>query len=146
MQSYFERYFLDLQHHFREQVRNLGNYWLQETEAGIAWSQRIAESEQRGGVGARAVTVDRPTAPDHILRWNEQNGLEFTLHHAVDFYKKILIAVETDNIEAGTIGWLAMDDDQFWLNNLTNVALELILLYVQAEGLHMFYMLFCPYR
>ncbi|KAA8892554.1 hypothetical protein FN846DRAFT_915274 [Sphaerosporella brunnea] len=27
-----------------------------------------------------------------------------------------------------------MHDDQFWLDNLTNVALELILLYVQAEG------------
>jgi hypothetical protein len=44
------------------------------------------------------------------------------------------MTVETEEVLVGFIGWIANDDNQFWLQNLIDVALRLIFIWVQVEA------------
>ena len=125
---YFERTHSNNQNYLRHKIRQYGEHFLNETAAGKAWRSQLKS------LGAGSVFVDTPTAPTDLMLWQGLQGIEFTRFHCIDFWKKFLVTCDTEEADEGYIGWLAGDNDGFWLDNLTNVALKLILLYVQIEG------------
>ena len=113
--SYFERTYSNNQGHLRHQIKQYGEHFL-------GW-KGVAHTVD--DLGASSVFVDTPTAATDFV-WQ---GIGFTKFHRIDFWKKFLTTSDT------YIGWLADDNDGFWLDNLTNAALNLILLYVQLKVL-----------
>ena len=130
MYSYFERTFVGHQNWIRNQVKLFGDQWLN-SECGQAWRRQIADIP----IGATNTKFESPESPWDLLCWKGLNGIHFTKLHAIEFYEKFLQVVETDDDRKGdTIGWLECDLSGFWLDELTNAALRLILSYVRVEG------------
>jgi hypothetical protein len=134
VRTYYDKCYGRNQEYFRSKVKQYGNFWLHETEAGQAWRKQLAELDVTTGVGRSSLQVECPKSPQDLLCWQGLKGLEFTKYHASDFYMRYLVAVETEVVDPGYRGWLADDDSMFWLQNLTDVALRNILAYVVVEG------------
>ena len=133
MYTYFERSFANHQNWLRNQIKLFGEQWLN-SECGQAWKQHIADVDA-SPMGTANLKFESPESPADLLRWKDSNGIQFTKLQAIEFFKKFLQVVETDDDGTGeTIGWLEGDSSDFWLEELMNVALKLILAYVCIEG------------
>lgn len=132
--TYFEKSYDKVLIHYREMIRRYAYFWINETEAGKAWVSHIRTQEENMVAGTS--NIDQPLTPKDLLEWHGYKGMQFTKMHAIHFYARSLMFCETDNASEGDayVGWLSGDNNQWWLCNLTNVALELILWYIQHVG------------
>lgn len=135
MYAYFDRSFIGYQHWIKNQVKLFGDSWLS-CECGLSWKRQIIDM-RASPLGTTNTKFEFPESPADRLTWKGLNGIQFTKLHVIEFYKMFLQVVETDDDGKGeTIGWIESNSLGFWLDELTNVALRLILPYASIEGKH----------
>ena len=137
---------------FTDMVKKYGKVYL-DSESGKAWLAYRAEADKHPDtiagkyVGESTEHIKGPETVGDLFHFDvdadKENpdptytGLHWTRYNAIDFYKKFLLLVETEPTgDERLVGWLDNDPDNFWLNALSQVALEAILFYVQHEGPH----------
>ena len=147
--SYSNKQFNTNKTWFTAMVKKYGKVFL-ESDSGKAWlsyradAAKLAEKGTEVYVGDSTTHIVGPETVEDLFHLDVSEradpdpnftGLHWTRYNAIDFYKKYLLLVETEPTEdERLVGWLADDPDNFWLNALSQVALEAILFWVQHEG------------
>jgi hypothetical protein len=132
--AYFEKTYTAAQIYYRSRVAEYGRLFLEQTPAGIAWRAWMQELDQQTPLGKHSSLLKQPNSNRDLLEWEGVAGLAWTKFQVIDFFRKFLIGLETEDAPDGMIGWIANDEDGYWLSAISEVILSHILLFVRTEG------------
>lgn len=141
LMEYSDKQFNNVKKYIRKKMIAYGEQYLL-SEAGKLWKEaQAAAEEQRVAtnnqfVGASAAEIEMPTTVQDLFNWQGQIGIQFTKYHLIDFFLVPLLVCERegDHKDPMIIEWMHSDENDFWLTNCMQLALTLILYYVQFEG------------
>ncbi|KAF8457912.1 hypothetical protein BDZ91DRAFT_501964 [Kalaharituber pfeilii] len=131
--GYFDQAHQQMLEFLRKRIDAYGTMFLENSEAGKEWlSARQAAKKHHDK------NPSGPMCLEDILEFHGKKGITFECYHVIDFYLRMLVVVETEELsprsEGIHIGWLADDNDDAWYQRLRKNALGLILIYAQNEG------------
>lgn len=87
--------------------------------------------------GQDRVDVPSPSTAADLQLWDGLPGLQWNSLHTIDFYKRFLVTMHTVAVtKPGTVGWLEGENADEFMKIQTNSTLNLILRYVQVQGLY----------
>lgn len=105
-----------------------GTLWLQ-SPAGQYLEERMDGSKD--GV----IKFELPSRAQHLYKWEEHKGIEFTTYHVIRHLGRFLKCMETKPTSDGNMGWVVRGADDFFRDHMMNRYAMSIIGWVVTVGL-----------